>query len=364
MSSWLLRFWYQQNNPLRYLLYPFHLLLYLFVYIRISFYQWGVFQSKKVNCPVIIIGNITVGGTGKSPLVIHLAELMTKAGYHVGIVSRGYGGQSENYPLEVTDDASPATVGDEPVMIKAQTQARLVVDPKRARGAEYLVEQCECNLIICDDGLQHYALQRDIELVVVDGQRRLGNGLLMPFGPLREPGTRLKDMDGVVVNVPVNGEAAGNPISSSLNNKPLFSMELESTCFVSLNDTENKQDLNKFVAYCQESNKSIHSIAGIGNPQRFFDQLQSLGLECIHHAFNDHHSYRTEDFTGLDGIIVMTEKDAVKCRQLKFANDIANEVVKENIWYLKVTAKVTPSLNNYCITLLDQHYPEQLKRED
>ncbi len=364
MSSWLLRFWYQQNNPLRYFLYPFHLLFHFFIYMRRSFYQWGFFQSKKVNCPVIIIGNITVGGTGKSPLVIHLAELMTKAGFQVGILSRGYGGQSETYPLEVMNDSLPTVVGDEPVMIKAQTQARLVVDPKRARGAEYLVEQCGCNLIICDDGLQHYALQRDIELLVVDGQRRLGNGLLMPFGPLREPRNRVKDMDGVVVNVPVSGLTTGNSIRSSFNHKHLFSMELESSCFVSLNDTENKQDLMKFVAYCQKSNKTVHSIAGIGNPQRFFDQLQGLGLESIHHTFNDHHSYSTDDFTALDGIIIMTEKDAVKCRQLKFANDGVKEVVKEDIWYLKVTANVTPSLNNYCIKLLNQHYPEQLKRED
>ncbi len=364
MSSWLLCFWYQQNNPLRYLLYPFHLLFHFFVYMRICFYQWGIFKSKKVNCPVIIIGNITVGGTGKSPLVIHLADVMTKAGFQVGIVSRGYGGQSETYPLEVMDDSLPDVVGDEPMMIKAQTQARLVVDPKRARGAEYLVEQCACNLIICDDGLQHYALQRDIEIVVVDGQRRFGNGLLMPFGPLREPGTRLKDMDGVVVNIPVNGKTNENPISLSLNIKHLFFMELESSYFVSLNDTEKKKDIKKFVTYCQESNKSIHSFAGIGNPQRFFDQLQSLGLNSTHHTFSDHHPYRTDDFTGLDAIIVMTEKDAVKCRQLKFINNGTNEVVKENIWYLKVTAKLTPSLDDYCIKLLDQQYPDQLKRED
>jgi len=358
MSSRLLHFWYQQNNPLRYLLFPFHLLFLFIIKIRRYLYQWGIFYSKKVNCPVIIIGNITVGGTGKSPLVIHLAEFLTDAGLKVGIVSRGYGGDSETYPLEVTDDSLPAVVGDEPVMIKAQTRARVVVDPKRNRGAEYLVEQCACNLIICDDGLQHYALERDVEIIVIDGQRKLGNGLVIPCGPLREPPSRIKDSDAVVINSSGNDEETQLPLLASINNIKQFQMVLENNCFVSLGDAKT-QELNTFINRCHKSNKPIHSIAGIGNPQRFHDQLQRLGLNSINHSFNDHHSYSIDDFNELDGIIIMTEKDAVKCRHLKFADNVA----RENIWYLKVTAKVDPSIGDYCVKLLDQLMPHQRKRE-
>ncbi|MFT5453277.1 MAG: tetraacyldisaccharide 4'-kinase, partial [Enterobacterales bacterium] len=183
--QWLINFWYKPSNPVSYLLWPLHFILYLLVSLRKYLYVLGIFKTTKIAVPVIIVGNITVGGTGKSPLVIHLAESLSIAGFKVGVLSRGYGGNAKHYPLEVESTSSAVDVGDEPLMIKQRVDVSVVVDPIRARGAEFLVEHCACDVILCDDGLQHYALQRDIEIVVIDGKRLLGNGLLMPLGPLR-----------------------------------------------------------------------------------------------------------------------------------------------------------------------------------
>jgi len=339
--SWLLDFWYIRKHPLRYLFYPFHFLLLLLVKARQILYKIGLFQSHKISVPVIIVGNITVGGTGKSPLVIYLAEQLTLAGYKPGILSRGYGGNAGHYPLLVTSDSLPAVVGDEPVMLQQRNKAVVVVDPQRARGANYLISEQGCDLIICDDGLQHYALQRDIEILVVDGQRNFGNGLLMPFGPLREPVSRAKDVDALVINT-----------GSSLLHSELpeqFVMQLTSSCFVSLIDDTKILDINDMLRQCNLDNAPIHAVAGIGNPFRFFEQLEKQGLSTVNHSFNDHHSYNVEDFNTMNGIIIMTEKDAVKCRE--FATD--------NMWYLKVNAEITPSIVQYCLSLL-----QNLKREN
>ena len=330
---WLQRFWYQKNHPLRYLFYPLHFILYLLVAIRRLFYQKGVFSSVKVNIPVIIVGNISVGGTGKSPVVIHLARQLSKAGYKVGILSRGYGGQSTQYPLLVEANSNTSEVGDEPLMIKLRTNEIVVVDPERGRGAKFLENDCHCNIIICDDGLQHYQLQRDIEILVIDGNRRFGNGLLMPFGPLREPASRASSVDVKVINI-----NDGTLIESSDKS---FSMVLNNACFVSVKNN-NEMDVKDFPSYCKNHLGEVVSVAGIGHPQRFFNQLNKLGISSKNFAFDDHHKYVVNDFLEMNGIIIMTEKDAVKCQS--FATD--------SMWYLKVDADIKPSLSQYCIDLL------------
>ena len=280
-------------------------------------------KAGKISVPVIIVGNITVGGTGKSPLVIHLYEQLKKAGYRIGILSRGYGAKANNYPASVEFSSNPAEVGDEPLMIKLRTGATVVVDPIRARGAQFLVEKHDCDLIICDDGLQHYALERDIELVVIDGERKLGNRLLMPFGPLREPVSRMKQVDGIIIN--------NN--NSTLKAENSFAMNLISSQLICLNDKEKTFKVADFIKHCfDEETKQqcqINAIAAIGNPQRFFNHLTRSGFEISPHAFIDHHKFTTADFMDMEGIILMTEKDAVKCKD--FATD--------NMWYLKVDCR-------------------------
>jgi len=340
MSSWLLRFWYQDKHPAVYLLYPLHLVLVLLIGLRKFIIIKRTGSKQKVRVPVIIVGNITVGGTGKSPLVIHLANGLINKGYNVGILSRGYGGNSTTYPLEVAADSSVSLVGDEPLMIKHNTSARVVVDPERNRGADFLENQCGCDLIICDDGLQHYRLKRDIEIIVVDGSRKFGNGLLMPFGPLREPCSRVKSVDALVIN---NGIA-----EQSTDTVQQFSMALENNHFIALSDTGKTYAVDDFLEHCKQQSEPIHAVAGIGNPDRFFHQLEKSGIKTINHSFEDHHQYSVDDFKDINGMIIMTEKDAVKC----------NSFNTENIWYLQVKAQVTPSIIDYCLDLLEQNKRE------
>ena len=332
-EKWLLKFWYRPQL-IAYLLYPFHLLMYLLVSIRQLCYKRSLFKSTKVSVPVIVVGNITLGGTGKSPLVMHLAEGLSKLGYHVGILSRGYGGYSEHYPHEVLNTSTADIVGDEPLMIKQRlTDLTVVVDPNRVRGAQHLINQFQCDVIICDDGLQHYALERDIEFVVVDGQRNLGNRLLMPFGPLREPVSRLNAVEGVIINNPTTDSIL--PIDASL----VFAMTLEPKEFVSLTGAKS---LSIAELLKKAQGTAIHGMAAIGNPERFFNTLSTLGFDVISHGYSDHHHFQEDDFNKMHGTIIMTEKDAVKCQQ--FATD--------DMWYLKAEASVKQSIVQHCHQLL------------
>lgn len=314
------------------LLLPFHLVIYCLVYLRQLAYRVNLLKSTKINVPVIIVGNITLGGTGKSPVVIHLAERLSASGYKIGVLSRGYGGASSNYPLEVTRNSLPDEVGDEPLMIKNRLDASVVVDPIRARGANYLVEHCASDLIICDDGLQHYALQRDMEILVLDETRGVGNGLLIPFGPLRESVGRLKSVDAIVLNGSIN---------KSLD-KNTFALTIKSDCFVSVKDSNKHLDVEQFKQMIHA--KQLDMVAAIGNPKRFFDQLGELGLAGRQHQYIDHHTFISDDFKAMNSIIIMTEKDAVKCAA--FAT--------EDMWYLKVDGQIQPSLVDYCLSLLEK----------
>lgn len=290
--------WYRKTVWWLWLLWPLQLLLRTLVFLRRTFYRIGLFKSTKLNVPVIVIGNITVGGTGKTPLAIYLIELLKSQGYKPGLISRGYGGKSEQYPLTVTKSTSATECGDEPFLIRRRTKVPVVVDPIRARGAKEL-ENLGCDIIICDDGLQHYALQRDIEIVVIDGNRKLGNGWLMPFGPLREPQSRLKRADYIVIN----GK----------------DMVLEPDTIQAINGHDNQLQ------------KTFTAVAAIGNPERFYQTLEGLGYQFERQSFPDHYEFSKQDFESFQTNIVMTEKDAVKC--LSFAD--------ERFYFLPVSAKLS-----------------------
>lgn len=282
-QSFFEQLWYRPSPLWLWLFSPLQLLLRGVVFIRQIFYRFGIFKSTQLSKPVVVIGNINVGGTGKTPLSIYILQWLQSEGYQPGLVTRGYGGTAENHPLVLDDDTSPEICGDEPYLIFHKTNAPIVVDPNRARGGQKLIE-LGCDIVICDDGLQHYALKRDLEVAVVDSKRGLGNGWLMPMGPLREPPSRLKTVDMIIRN----GE------SMTLKPLPIEGVGHDAAMSASV----------------------VDAVAAIGHPQRFFDTLKSVGLEVIPHSFPDHHQYSAEDFTGMTGPIVMTEKDAVKCHHI------------------------------------------------
>lgn len=278
--------------------------------------QSGSPRFWKAPVPVIVVGNINVGGTGKSPLVIWLVEQLQALGMHPGVVSRGYGGSASTYPLDVTASTDPRESGDEAVMIARRTECPVVVDPDRVAAVRSLLDRHECDIVITDDGLQHYALGRDIEIVVVDGERGLGNGLCLPAGPLREPPGRLSEVDFVVVN----GEQKTDlPV-------PARRMDLVPRAFVNMVTGERRE---------LEFDSVVHGVAGIGNPRRFFSTLKSLGLRVIEHPFADHHRFSLDELMFSDSLpIVMTEKDAIKVQKLGPA------VIHEEFWYLEVATEV------------------------
>ncbi|MGM0537088.1 MAG: tetraacyldisaccharide 4'-kinase [Pseudomonadota bacterium] len=250
--------------------------------------------------PVIVVGNITLGGTGKSPLVAWLARFLAERGWSPGILSRGYGGRSSRYPLLLDADTPVTTCGDEPRMLADQTALPVVVDPDRPRGARRLLA-AGCDILIGDDGLQHLALGRDLELVVVDGQRGFGNGRCLPAGPLREPLSRLDGVDAVVIN--------GEPAFTAPDGA--HGMTLVASGWRRLADGR------RVPPGSPPFTGPVHALAGIGNPSRFFAMLEALGVESIPHAFADHHRFSAADLAFADHRpLVMTAKDAVKCHEL------------------------------------------------
>lgn len=265
--------------------------------------------------PVVVVGNITVGGTGKTPVVVALCEAMTRRDLNVVVISRGYGGKSDRYPIPVTVDAEAAAVGDEPLLIARRTGVPVLIDPRRRRALEFAVETLSADVVISDDGLQHYDLPRTCEIVVVDGSRGLGNGWCLPAGPLREPPSRLDSCDWVVINGVEKSSRAEAVV-----------MTLDSADPVNL-VTGESMAMEDFVArkpYC-------HAVAGIGNPERFFTGLESFGLRVERHPFADHHPFVQQDFTDLgEDTVLMTEKDAVKCHSF----------AKPDWWYLPVAARL------------------------
>jgi tetraacyldisaccharide 4'-kinase len=267
--------------------------------------------------PIVVIGNISVGGTGKTPLLIWLCQALQAAGYHPGVISRGYGGEPEQVPLVVDANTDPAAGGDEPVLIAQQCQIPVVVDPERLGAYRYLVNNFPVDVVLADDGLQHYRLPRHVEVIVVDGVRLFGNGFCLPAGPLREPTRRLRQADLIVVN--------GRPASLPQELAEAFIMDLQPGRLVNLKTGEQRS----LTETPFKAGEPVQAIAGIGNPERFFAAIRRLPHPVSCYAFPDHHAYEADDFSrrGIDPgyPIVMTEKDGIKCRA--FAT--------ENFWVAK-----------------------------
>lgn len=325
MRAWIENAW-QQGHPLLWLLAPLTALFWGITALRRMLYRLGIKQSVTMSVPVIVVGNISVGGNGKTPMVLWLVEWLRSQGYRPGVISRGYGGNSEHYPLLVTSDSHSHQVGDEPALIVQRTGCPMAVGPDRIAAATLLLESAEVDVIISDDGLQHYRLARDIELVIIDGQRRLGNGLLMPMGPLREGPSRLASVDLVITN-------GGEPQQGE------YPMSLTPSEWLRVKD-------NQPVSSTEIAEREAVAMAGIGHPPRFFDTLKALGLRPIAcHGFADHQAYTVEELQGLcepAQMLLMTEKDAVKCRS--FAG--------EHWYYLPVTASLPDEVAQYLKTKL------------
>lgn len=281
-------------------------------------YRCGLMRVRWFPFPVIVVGNITVGGTGKTPLVIRLVQLLKLAGYRPGIVSRGYGGKAMQYPLRVTADTRAHEAGDEALVLFRNCQCPVVVDPDRPGAVEQML-QTDCDIIVSDDGLQHYALGRDIEIVVIDGEREFGNGLCLPAGPLREPLKRLRDADLVVR-------------TGSSSHGHDWSVSIEPQCFVNVFDADMSTNVQAF------KNRKVHAVAAIGNPSRFYKTIADLGMDYVPHSFRDHHDYSENDLVFDDSLpVIMTEKDAVKYEQ---AGSGLPDDARQRYWYLKISPRI------------------------
>lgn len=268
---------------------------------------------SKYPIPIVVVGNIYVGGTGKTPVVIHLVNLLKEKGYNPAVISRGYGA-SVSEPMVVTENSSAKQVGDEPLLIYNSCKVPVVVNPDRNASVRYILDNYSCNIILSDDGLQHYALNRDIELVVFDAQKGVGNGFLLPSGPLREPISRIKDVDFTLIN----GKSSfleGHIFEGHGLKGYGFLLEIDYAVNMVSGEKVKIAQLGK-----QAGVEKVHAVAGIGNPERFFAQLEQFGLEVIRHEYDDHYPYteQTLDFID-DNPVVMTAKDAVKCTS--FAKD-------------------------------------------
>ena len=300
MYNWLHRIWYEGGSSYRLLL-PLTGLYWLLVAARRWLYRAGILGSRKAVIPVIVVGNITTGGTGKTPVTIWLAQNLRAQGLSPGIVSRGYGGSKSSTSMRVDGASDPSVVGDEPVLLARRSGCPVVVDRDRFRAVEMLAAD-GANIVIADDGLQHYRLARSYEICIIDGVRGLGNRFLLPAGPLRETIARLNEVDQVLFNGPLQTSDA--ELSSVEQNSIVF--ELRATEVSRLNGSQTRP-IERF------EGTTVHAVAAIGNPQRFFDLLRSHGMQVIEHAFPDHAELAMSDLNfGDEFEVLMTEKDAVK----------------------------------------------------
>jgi tetraacyldisaccharide 4'-kinase len=307
-----------RRGAIAWLLWPVSLVFGCAVLLRRFLYATRILGSEHPGIPVIVVGNISVGGTGKTPLVIWIAEFLGKNGWTPGVVSRGYGGTATT-PRAATISADPAEVGDEPVLISRRAGCPVWVGPDRVQVAALLRRaEPKVDVLISDDGLQHYRLRRDLEIAVVD-ERGHGNGFLLPAGPLREPRWRLRTVDTVVEN----GKT----------------MHLEGDTVHRMSDARDRQPLKSFTG------QRVHAVAGIGDPNRFFLHLGRAGLTIVPHPFPDHHPFTPRDLEfGDDAPVLLTEKDAVKLRSAP----------RPNWWVLPVAAKLDPAFGAWLSGRLDE----------
>lgn len=324
-ARWLQRQWFQQRrlSPALWLLLPLHAL-----FVLLSAGKRWITRPEKLSVPVVVVGNITVGGAGKTPLTLWLAQQLTAHGFKPGIVSRGYGGN--NTSVRAVDiDASVSEVGDEPLLLARRSGVPVWIGRDRLRaGRALLAANAEVDIVLCDDGLQHTRLARDIELAVFDG-RGVGNGWRLPVGPLREPVQRIVTVDAIIRH-----NFSGQQMPHLV---PQFSMSLRANNFYRLGDPLQTCTAELLFG------KKLHAVAGIGDPKRFFRTLEFLGLSFEAHPFPDHHAYSQADLAfASDGILLMTEKDAVKCAGLTLGET----------WILPVTAELSPALIDFILEKL------------
>ncbi len=304
----LQRYWYSRNALAAALL-PLSWIFCALAMLRRRFYRYRNRFAPRLPVPIIVVGNISVGGTGKTPMVIWLAGLLKAYGFKPGIVSRGYGGRARQWPQQVTSESDPQCAGDEPVLIALRTGCPVMIAPRRNAAARALLDNDDCDVLISDDGLQHYGLMRDIEIALVDAHKGMGNGWCLPAGPLREPASRLREVDFVVTHGARDGAQYG--------------MVLRGDRVFNLRDPGIIQSLDSF------KRMPIHAVAGVGSPARFFEMLKARGLDIDAHVFRDHHRFTAADLDFGDARpVLMTEKDAIKCRAF----------AQPHHWYLPITA--------------------------
>lgn len=305
--------WYKQKLTLLGVAFlPLSGLFWLLSSIRRLAFKLGLIKSFKAHVPLIVVGNIGIGGNGKTPFVLWLVPYLQNRGLKVGVISRGYGSKAKSYPYLVNENSSVEESGDEPYLLFSRLQCPLVIGADRQASCEYLQTHFDLDVIISDDGLQHYKMQRDIELCIVDSQRRFGNGFLLPVGPLRELPSRLKSVDMVIEN------GADEGVAYQLNHSGIYSVKGN----LKVND------------YPIEG----HAVSAIGSPSRFEKSLENEGINLQgRHHFRDHHQYQQSDFSTMgEAAVFMTEKDAVKCTHF----------AKANWYYLKVDACPTTKLHD------------------
>lgn len=303
--------WYGRH-PLSWLLLPLSWIYCAIVRLRRFAYRMGWFRSERLAVPVILVGNLSVGGTGKTPLVLRLVEWLKARGWTPGIITRGYGGRASHWPQRVWPESDPDQLGDEPLLLARRSGCAVVAGPDRVAAGRLAIQEGGCDILVSDDGLQHYRLARDLEIVLIDGTRGFGNGRCLPAGPLREPRGRLASVDLVLYK---DGMGPGP------------AMRLIPTEAVNLNHPERRRALAGF------RGRPILAVAGIAHPERFFALLEAAGLVIERCPFPDHHPYTQSDGARWRGrAVIMTEKDAVKCAAF----------AEEEHWYLPVEAVLDP----------------------
>ena len=339
LENRLVKHWYSKQRSFNYYLTHIVLLLFAFVfsflsYIRRTLYQFNVLKTQQLKVPVIVVGNISVGGTGKTPLVIWLVAQLKLAGYTPGIISRGFGAKHQSEVRAVYATSLASEVGDEPVLMAQRTHCPVFVSANRVLAGLALIQaHPKCDVLISDDGLQHYQLGRSVEIAVIDSERLFGNACLLPAGPLRESVARLKSVDIMVMNgVAPTKCALKNTLSKGLATQltTQFNMQMQAGDFVNVANKHITASANDF------KDKHIKAVAGIGHPARFFQHLTELGLSFTSQAYPDHYAFKANDFDLINNdIVLMTEKDAVKC------NGFTHHRLAEQLWFLPVDAKLS-----------------------
>ena len=328
-NAWLMRRWYG-DGPIGFLI-PLAGLFVLVSGVRRWCYRHGILRVAKLPVPVIVVGNIAVGGSGKTPFAIWLAQALTHLGYHPGIITRGYGGKSTHWPLLITSQTDPHMAGDEAVLLASRTRVPVCAAPDRVKAAHCLLRHSNVDVIISDDGLQHYRLGRDVSVILLGGAGWQGNGWRLPAGPLRESKQHLREAD-LVICKSVTDPGPASPEASA------FPMRLTLEDAVNLMD-ESRLPLVKFAG------QRVHAVAGIGQPQQFFASLAHRGLQVDGHALPDHAPLSGSDLNFADGLpVLMTEKDAIKCRGRRLPN----------CWYVPATAEFTGQDADRILTTIRQ----------